>query len=150
MRLSLDSQQGHLRVDSSTYALLSNLDPGDQVLRFDFERGKQEYPEAHIQVKGCSPALKELDQRQGKDRQLGRLHIPVGGLRFRPSLEDFLEFLVVEGFVEDFRPQWKQTLNNSREAFHELQLKAAVNRKPEAAREQLESMGFKVIPPPTN
>ena len=149
MRLSVDSDQGHLRVESSTYALLSNPDPGNQVLRFDFERDKEEHPEAHIQVRGDSLALKELDRKQGKQRQLEQLHIPVGGLRFRPSLEDFVEFLIVEEFAEDPRNNWKAALDRTRDSFHALQLKAAVNRTPGPAIEQLKAMGYEVTPHPT-
>lgn len=145
----MDSDRGYLRVDSSTYALLANLDPGDQVLRFDFERDKQEYPDAHIQVKGDSLALNELNRKQGKQRQLDQLHIPVGGLRFRPSLEDFMEFLIVEGFAEDPRDNWKGSLNQTRDSFHELQLKATVYRTPEPAVEQLKEMGYEITSPPS-
>jgi hypothetical protein len=74
------------------------------------------------------------------------LHLPVGGRRFRPSLEDVIEFLIVERIASP-RDGWEAALNASRDAFLERQLRAAVRRKPESAVAQLEEMGYRVSRP---
>jgi hypothetical protein len=43
--------------------------------------------------------LDGLCEPLGLAAELGRLHFPVGGKRFRPCLEDVIEMLVVERFV---------------------------------------------------
>lgn len=71
---------------------------------------------------------------------------PVGGRRFRPSLEDVIELLIVEGLV-DHRDDWEDALNVTRRPFQELQLKAAVRKYPHLAAEALENMNWSVRPP---
>jgi hypothetical protein len=77
---------------------------------------------------------------------LSKMHLPVGprgGRRFRPSLEDVVELLVVEELVEA-RPKWQDALNATRRPFQELQLKAAVRRNQELAKTALEDEGWTV------
>ena len=62
---------------------------------FDYERGKSGYPEAHLQVYGESAALAAW-KGTPKSRQLARLHFPVRGRRYRPTLEDVVEFLIAK------------------------------------------------------
>lgn len=64
----------------------------------------------------------------------------MGGRRFRPTLEDICEFLIVERLVEH-RAGWAETLERSREAFQEKQLRAAIRRFPEVAIDQLRRDG---------
>jgi hypothetical protein len=78
------------------------------------------------------------------------MHLPVGpreGRRFRPSLEDVIEFLVVEDLVEA-RPKWQDALNATRSPFQELQLKAAVRRNQELAKAALEEDGWTITREP--
>ena len=144
--VTLEPEQEFLKVIRATFALYA--DPDDKALfHYDFDREKEVYPSAHLQVHGGSRILEELDRRQGTERQLERLHFPVGGTRFRPCLEDVIEFLIVEGFVTDPRPGWQEALEESRNEFRRIQLKAAVRRDPDAAIEQLESMGYAIDRP---
>lgn len=100
----------------------------------DYERNKAHgYPEAHLQVGGECAALRAWRLTNGTtDRALHDLHFPVGGRRYRPALEDVIEFLVVERLAEA-RPGWKKVLDQSREDFRKLQLRAAIRRDLETA-----------------
>jgi hypothetical protein len=65
-------------------------------------------------------------------RELERLHFPTGGRRFRPILEDVIEFLIVEGLA-DSRDGWKDVLRAHRQAYWRIQSRAAIRRDPQIA-----------------
>ena len=71
------------------------------------------------------------------------LHLPVGGRRFRPSLEDLIEFCILEDLVTP-RRDWQDELNASRDRFRIQQLKAAVRRNPDEAADVLRDDGWSV------
>jgi hypothetical protein len=62
------------------------------------------------------------------------------GRRFRPILEDVIEFLVSEGLV-DPRPGWLDAVEDGRRAFLRKQLRAAIRREPDIALEALKEFG---------
>jgi hypothetical protein len=130
--------EGYLTVEQSTFALHVGQDlDSDSLFHYDYNRNPDtDYPEAHIQVPGSSPALTGLGQQFGRQWELGQLHFPVGGRRFRPCLEDVVEFLVVEEFV-DPRDGWRDVLAEHRQRFHQRQLAAAVRRDPGTAKQAL-------------
>lgn len=146
-RLYLDDR-GYLTADSSTYAVHVGPD-ADEFFHYDYERDKDAYTEAHLQVVGeCGP-LSRLMAAIGKPkRTLSHLHFPVGGRRFRPSLEDVLEALINEGIVTP-ADGWRSVLDESRDSFREKQLKAMIARKPEVAAEALRACGYDVARPET-
>jgi hypothetical protein len=76
--------------------------------------------------------------RSGKPntRELSRLHLPVGGRRFRPTLEDVIEFLVIEKLAEP-RAGWRDVLDQRRREWERIQLKAAIRADLSAASEVL-------------
>lgn len=124
---------GYLTVFSSYCAITG---PDEQRLcHYDYEREKENYPAAHVQIGGSSPALGALPGDR-KDIDLPKLHFPVGGRRYRPCLEDIIEFLIVERFAKG-RPGWQQVLEKQRREFLRTQLKAAIRHEPELAREVL-------------
>jgi hypothetical protein len=129
---------GYLTVIESTFALHLGEDPGSaSVFHYDYNRDSPTaYPEAHVQVPGQSWMLGELGERLGRTWELGQLHFPVGSRRFRPCLEDVVEFLIVEGFAEP-RDGWKEVIEEHRQEFHRRQLGAAVRRDPETAERAL-------------
>lgn len=98
---------------------------------YDFEREKDRYAAAHLQVEGEAPALDVLPGCRSR-RDLHKLHFPVGGRRYRPCLEDVIEFMINEGFA-DGRLGWTDVLKAERDAFLMNQLRAAVRRHPEVA-----------------
>lgn len=123
---------GYLTVDSSRYAVSADAAGDVGLCYYDFEREKDRYATAHLQVEGESAALGALPGPRGT-KDLHKLHFPVGGRRYRPCLEDVIEFMVTEGFA-DGRPDWEQVLNDERDKFLANQLKAAVRRHPETAK----------------
>jgi hypothetical protein len=72
----------------------------------------------------------------GAGWELSRLHLPVGGRRYRPTLEDVIEFLVTEKLAEP-RDGWRAVVDAQRCHWETIQLKAAVRRNPQAAAEVL-------------
>jgi hypothetical protein len=141
--------EGFLTAKQSTVALHIGPDPDSNCLfHYDYNRDpKTAYPEAHVQVPGTSPALGELGHLFGRQWELGQLHFPVGSRRFRPRLEDVVEFLIVEGFAEG-REGWQRALNAHRAEFHRIQLAAAVRRDPETAQHALEKLANPQVDPP--
>lgn len=120
----------------------------------EFERDYTSAPCAHIHYSGVagllSPALMQnFQNKSGNPRKKGRLdelHLPVGGKRFRPSLEDFLYFVISEcGFRG--RPGWEPALQERRRVWLSKQASAATRDHPEAAAEALRDLGFTVTPP---
>jgi len=140
-RLRLDEAGRHLAVAASFMSVFAADDDKTCLCRFDYERGKGEYPEAHLQVYGESGALASWSGTP-KRRQLERLHFAVGGRRYRPTLEDVVEFLITEGLAVPRDEGWREVLRTEREAFQRIQLRAAIRRDPETAREVLKDLGI--------
>jgi hypothetical protein len=135
--LHLDDD-GYLTVIESTFALHLSEDPASpSVFHYDYNRDPPTlYPEAHVQVSGSSWTLATLGDRLGRRWELGQLHFPVGSRRYRPCLEDVVEFLIVEEIAEG-REGWQEAVSEHRAAFHRTQLAAAVRRDPDTARQAL-------------
>ncbi len=53
----------------------------------------------------------------------------MGSRRYRPTLEDFIEFLILEGLTEA-RAGWREVLDAGRDAYRRVQLRAAIRRDP--------------------
>lgn len=125
-RLSLDDEGEYLTVVSSYVGIYASEDPESMLCHVDYERNKHRYPEAHLQVGGQSAALAAWRLTDGtKDRPLHDLHFPVGGRRYRPALEDVIEFLIAEKLARP-RPGWEKVLDVSRGDFRRRQLRAAM------------------------
>lgn len=149
-----DRKKQFLKVLSSKFELRVHTAPG---IRFEFESTYNRKPAAHVHFSGIggllSPALmrnyasqtgrKKKEFRHG---EISKLHFPVGGHRFRPSLEDFLYFVIEEcGFLA--LEGWETRLRKTREVWLDTQLRAAVRDHPEVAAESLTAMGYVVKPP---
>ncbi|WP_144414246.1 hypothetical protein [Corynebacterium mustelae] len=93
-----------MAVSESKFELRVHTAPG---IRFEYSRKNTSAPKAHIHYTGVagiiSPALMRnfADTKDPKKKgHLEKVHMPVGGQRFRPCLEDFLYFIIREcGFV---------------------------------------------------
>lgn len=155
MHLRADDDKRFMMVTESMAILALDAELSKELLHYDYERDKpaqgKGYPEAHLQVCATSDHWDAAGQRvTGDELMLSKMHLPVGpqwGRRFRPSLEDVIELLVVEELVEA-RPQWQDALNTTRRPFQELQLKAAVRRNQELAKAALEEEGWIVTREP--
>ena len=143
----IDDEKEYLTMASSIMSLYTSPDMGDEqlIVSVDYTRDPaNKYPGAHLHVGGVRDDLDSVylgDDR--KTRKLRDLHLPVGGKRFRPALEDLIEFMVTEEMV-DPRPNWRVTLDLHRAKRETLQLKAAVRRNQEAAAEALKASGWEV------
>lgn len=140
-RLAPDEERKYLQVNSSVIALTADQTGEQELMHFDYERDKLDnYPEAHLQVHATSKAWEAVSPT----RSLARLHLPVGGRRFRFTLEDVAEFLVREGLVTPSRDA-VSTLAEHRAEFGRQQLRAAIRRDPDTAREYLAELD--ALPP---
>jgi hypothetical protein len=141
-RLRLDEEREYLAVVSSYIGIYANDQPKSLLCHVDYERNKTHgYPEAHLQVEGESAALAAWRLVGGtRDRALCDLHFPVGGRRYRPALEDVIEFLIAEKLAAA-RPGWREVLDESRDSFRKLQLRAAIRRDLPTARQALKDFG---------
>lgn len=149
-RGTMDSEDKYLAVTNSSFGLCINPDPKSQLcaIRIEFDRGKKSHAAAHIQIHGMSPEFTYAYATKGQlPRELHKLAFPVGGRRYRPSLEDFIEFLHDAELVDDVHPGWQQALDASRREFQERQLRAAIRNNPEIAVAALEDEGYRVEPP---
>ena len=135
-RLCHDDEGQYLTVHSSYVGVFANDKERSLLCHVDYERDKTHgYPEAHLQVEGESAALATWRLTDGtRNRDLRDLHFPVGGRRYRPALEDVIEFLVMEKLAAG-RPGWKSVLDESRDGFRKRQLRAAIRRDLETAKQ---------------
>lgn len=152
----LSESKDFLAVEASSFRLF-HKDVTEPLLHFDYVRKSSgSIPVAHINVhtdsEGFRRALadsgkerraKKRRRRRGDDGRASELHLPVGGHRFRPCLEDVLE-MVIQEFGVDAGQEWRTSIRDGRVMWREYQLKAAVTDHPHAAIESLVGMGFEV------
>jgi hypothetical protein len=142
-------EENLLTAKKTTYGVYAGPTLDDPVLfHYDYYRDADNpYPNAHFQVPGHSDALEMLNQATGQSKELGHLHFPVGGKRFRPTLEDLIDFLIVEGYIEA-RAGWQDVVREHRDWYQRIQLRAAVRGDPDTSREELSRLGLLEPPPP--
>lgn len=146
-----DPEERYLTVGKSKIGL--SLGPGDEatqmLLHYDYVREPaHQYPGAHVQVGGTSSVLMAWCQgAKVAPKELHKLHLPVGGKRYRPSLEDVIETLVVEGLAPG-RAGLEAAVERHRQRWMERQLRAAVRRDLESAAAELRDAGYMVFRPP--
>lgn len=144
-RLTLN-EAGYLVTTKSALRLfLDETEDAVPLFRYEYVREYPiSYPNPHLHIEGkASDAWRELNKRTGQKKGLGQLHFPVGGKRYRPSVEDFLEFLITEGYVQG-KEGWEEAIEIVRGTYHEAQLGAAVADNPEFAASVLRDKGYKV------
>lgn len=126
-----------LKTDWSRFALWVDGSPFVR-LEVDPNKGGHEvWLAAHIQVTAESVLLGYLlGLQEKKRRRLDSLHLPVGGFRYRPCLEDFIEFAIDEGLIPG-KKEWKQVLDETREEYRMSQLRSLVQKYPDVARAAL-------------
>ncbi|MBV9144090.1 MAG: hypothetical protein JO115_24760 [Pseudonocardiales bacterium] len=130
----------------SKFELRVNRHP---LLRLDFDRSMHSAPGCHWNVHAERCAMTNLLVRNNPDHsgELSKLHLPVGGARMRPCLEDLLQ-LLVEEFLFDAMPGALQAIENGRVKWRRRQLAAMVRDDPEeAVRVLRDELDYKVIPP---
>lgn len=145
-----DPEGVYLTMSTSTMSLYTSpvMEDDQLIVGIDYVRNpSNDFPGAHLHVSGQRDDLDSVylgDAR--KTRKLRDLHLPVGGRRFRPTLEDLIEFMVTEEMVVP-RPQWKRTVDEHRDRWTEIQVKATVRRHQDDAATALREAGWSVTSP---
>lgn len=142
-QLRLDAEREHLMVHKSFFGVFGGQQDKRGLFHYDYERDKADgYPDAHLQVYADSGLFDRVNNpKTDGGRSFAQLHFPVGGKRFRPCLEDVIEFLIVERLVQA-RDDYEKVLEAGREGFRRNQLLAAMRRDPGAVEMFMQRYGI--------
>ncbi|OBK54448.1 hypothetical protein A5654_08340 [Mycolicibacterium fortuitum] len=146
-KLCVDSYSRYLAVEHSSFALKAKLDRAP-IIRWEYDREARSKPSSHVQITAHRGALSHILSRLNHDtpHSIESLHLPMGGERFRPCLEDIVEFLIRDcGFPGS--EGWRAVVRDGRAKWRRIQTRVAVRDAPSAAIAQLEAMGYVVTPP---
>ncbi len=142
-----DSHQVHIAVEHSSFILKAKVDR-TPIIRWDYDRDARAKPRSHVQITAHRGALSHLLSRldHKAPHNIEALHIPMGGERFRPCLEDIIEFLIRDcGFQG--ADGWAGTLRDGRARWRRIQTRAVVRDSPAQAAAELAALGYTVTPP---
>lgn len=149
----LDAEGEHMAVKKSTFGLflkvLAKKKPRPLV-RVEYERDQTpDTPNAHVHLHAVSQELGWLRGGAGQPfKEMQDLHFPVGGRRFRPTVEEFLFFLHREELFTDWAVEgWRTNLKASQGDWEERQAKATVRRHEEVAVAYLRERGYDIEGP---
>ncbi|ROP63576.1 hypothetical protein EDF24_0599 [Curtobacterium sp. PhB130] len=150
--LSSEPASARFRTETSQFRLLMRPDR-EPLARFEYERTKSGAPVAHWHVHSERGAFTTMlatasaaGRRQRDPSRLSTLHYPVGGSRFRPSIEEFLVFLIEECGVDSL-PGWRSAIADGQARWVSTQAGLVARENPEEAAAQLRSMGWLVEGP---
>ena len=144
----LDGVNRFLAIDASKVWIIADVDK-TPIFRFEYLYDADTVPHSHIHVHGQRGALSHLLSRTGHaaPHDMASLHLPTGGSRFRPNLEDVLQFLLSDcGF--DAVGDWRAAVDRARAEWRATQVRAVTRALPEFAADQLADMGYTITPPP--
>lgn len=143
----LDSSAQFLAVHRSTYRLV-HPDSRRPLFRYEYGRDIHTAPASHIHQHDDHPILSQVHAEAGRRKpgSIWAMHFPTGGARFRPCLEDVLQFLITE-FRLDTVPTWRSAIEAGREAWRRIQTRSVVRDAPSDAVAILEELGYAVTPP---
>jgi hypothetical protein len=148
--LSLDRSGDYLKTVRTDFALKSVLD-NTPLARLDYRADMNRAPVVHWNIHAERGAFSHLlarahavdSERVSRPHALSSLHFPVGGERFRPCLEDFLQFLVEECGVDSVTG-WADVVNRGRQQWRRRQLRSTVRDAQEEAADVLRGLGWTV------
>ncbi|MGN2367647.1 hypothetical protein ACTFPK_04815 [Actinotignum sp. UMB0459] len=155
--LFVKSPEKFLTVERSSFALHLNKTTSEPLVRWDYNRNprSKDIPLAHLQIHAHRDAWTHVmleggtTSRRARKRvidssqtpTLSELHFPVGGKRFRPSLEEVLLFLISELGVS-CDPQTKHILESKQAEWEKIQVRAVVRTHPDQALIVLRELGM--------
>ena len=157
-----DQEQSFLAVRRAGISILS-VDSTEPLMRYEFVNAMDpSLPSAHLHVhahrdeilyqlfratkgKAKSRAKAVLDDSRASPR-LSSIHLPVGGPRMRPALEDVLQMLINE-FCIDHEDGAIAALTSGRADWRRSQIGASVRDAPAEAVRVLQSLGYDVAWP---
>jgi hypothetical protein len=142
-----DSQHKHLAVAGSRFWVVSYRDRSP-LIRFEYLYSARTDPCSHIQVHAERGAFSHLLSRTGHKQahELSKLHLPTGGARFRPGLEDVLQFLIADCRFKPVKG-WKDAVEEHRARWRAIQTRAVTRDMAVHAAAELRDLGYTVIPP---
>lgn len=125
---------------------------GRPIVRLDFEDQYTRYPVSHWQMhaeRGAMSFLLALTRGANKKNEpvaLEQLHLSNGGRRFRPGVEDFMQFLIEDcGF--DAKSGWKQAVQDGREISRRFQIRTIARDFQAEVATVLRDLNWTVDPP---
>lgn len=153
MNMDLDWTGRYLKTSASALSLTSIFE-STPLARLEFLSTSHSAPTAHWQFHAERGAFSHLLARASassayvttKPHSLSALHFPLGGERFRPSVEDFIEFLIRECGVDSL-PDWATAVQEGREIWRRMQTRTVVRDLQAEAAETLKQQGWTVTPP---
>jgi hypothetical protein len=142
-----DQANDYLAVRKSMFQVTSPQE-GTPLLRLDFNQAANAVPAAHWNVHGERGATSVMLAWCNAKHSglLSQVHLPVGGIRGRPCLEDFIDMLITEFGIDSHRG-WASLIKAGREKWRTLQTKSCVRDSPEAAASVLRRLGYDVTAP---
>lgn len=145
MSFGWDHAGRYLAVEKSQFAVGAH-GVGEPLIRVEYVRAR-DYAPAHINLHAESSALGFLFGLAGEAHipKVQQLHLPVGSKRFRPCLEDLLEFLA-EDLSIDMVDGWRAAVEEGRRRWIQRQLGSVVRDDPTTAAAALQEAGYTVIP----
>lgn len=153
--VTLDDTDGHLMVRRSTFGLwvrpFATKKTPIPMFRIEYDRDPQgDKPAAHVYIHADSAEFGWIIGSAGQPlRRHQEIHFPVGGRRFRPTVEDLLLFLDHEElFTEWPIPAWRSTVKASQTRYERAQARATMRRFPEEAARELSELGYVIGAPP--
>jgi hypothetical protein len=153
--MTLDHQHEYLKVVLSNFAIRAEAD-GTALIRLDYEPINMQgtrAPVSHWQIQAHHNALANwltlahaTQRRSGNQSgRVDKIHLAVGGERFRPCMEDLLHLLVTDLGVATKNGHMR-AIQEGRARWRELQLRSAVRDNPAIAAEVLANCGYDVTP----
>lgn len=147
-------QSGRRLVTTRTEFKVYSTRDRTPLLRLDYRSDMTSDPVCHWQFHAERGAFTQLlsiagavrPRRVPSPHDLSMVHLPVGGERFRPCLEDVLEMLVRDCGV-DAMAGWEAVLASGRERWRLRQLRSVVRDLQGEAAEVLAEEGWVTSPP---
>ena len=153
MHLATDASGDHLKTTRMGLKLFF-LPERTPLVRLDYRADMHTAPITHWQIHAERGSFSHLLSRAHAVRPevvrnpylLSSLHLAVGGERFRPCLEDFLQFLVQECGVDSL-DGWEEAVRDGREKWRRIQTRAVARDAQTEVAEVLRIAGWTVVPP---
>lgn len=151
--LGLDYSGVFLKTMKSAISMRSVWEK-NPLVRLEYDSAMTTAPIAHWQFHAERGAFSHLLARAAAGSKyvtehphsLSKLHFPAGGERFRPSLEDFIEFLIRECGV-DSTDGWQRGVQDGRELWRRMQARAVARDLQAETAQILREQGWVVEPP---
>jgi len=144
----LDRAGHYLKTSKTDFRVFSTIDR-TPLLRLEYDSDARTVPTAHWQFHAERGAFVHLLTIASRTRDvrgpgdLSKLHLPVGGERFRPGLEDLLELLIRDCGI-DAAVGWEDAIKEGRKRWRLRQLRSAVRDQQEEAAMLLRDLGWDV------